>query len=89
MVRVEFFGIPRRRAGQASIDIEVDGPARLGDVLRRLGERCPEWAGECLHGEQLQPGFVANLDGEQFVVDPEMRIEANACLLIMTADAGG
>jgi len=88
MVQVEFYGIPRQRAGTASIEIESNH-RRLGDVLSELGRRLPSWAAACLEGEQLRSGFIVNIDGEQFVTDPDTPLTTDSCVLIMTADAGG
>ena len=42
-----------------------------------------------MKGEQLQPGYVANINGQHFVSDPETLLDDHTCLLIMSADAGG
>jgi molybdopterin converting factor small subunit len=85
-IRVEFFGIPRERAGVALA--EAQG-ARLGDVLLDLADQFPKWAEACLDERQLRPGFVANLAGQEFVTDAETAIADGDTLLILSADAGG
>ncbi len=88
-IRVEFFGIPRQRAGQFSIVLPLSGPVLLKTVFHELAARFPGLATECLHGDRLQPGYVANIDGKQFVCDPDTLLANDTCLLIMSADAGG
>ena len=85
-VQVEFFGIPRQRAGVPSA--LVTG-LRLGEILCELSADFPKLAETCVDGQRLRPGFVANLNGERFVTDPDTSLDPGDCLLILTADAGG
>ncbi|MFO0820902.1 MAG: hypothetical protein U1A77_23350 [Pirellulales bacterium] len=49
-VSVELFGIPRRRAGTARIDIDLPGAtAEIAEVLLRLVELYPALANDCLN----------------------------------------
>ena len=88
-IRVEFFGIPRHRAGVASVVVPIAGPISLEAVLGRLAAEFPDFAAECLAGDHLRSSYVANIDGQQFVRDPNTQLADNSCLLIMSADAGG
>jgi molybdopterin converting factor small subunit len=89
-VSVEFYGIPRQRAGTAQAELTVPGDVvRLGDLLIQLAERFPNLAESCLNEGSLCQGYVANLGGRRFVTDPETRVHAGETLLIMSADAGG
>ena len=63
MVRVELFGIPRRRAGVEAIDIEADD---LGGVLQELAQRLPVLCDVCLEGDRLKAGYLVNINGETF-----------------------
>jgi hypothetical protein len=48
-IRVEFFGVPRQRAGVAEAILESPTPpATLGDALHALAVQFPQLAGECL-----------------------------------------
>ena len=85
-VRVELYGIPRERAGTACTSA---AGARLGEVLADLATRFPRLAETCIAGARLQPGYVANLNGQRFVTDPGTIIQAGDALLILSADAGG
>ena len=89
-VQVELFGIPRQRAGVPRVAVTVDGPAvRLGDVLLEVSRQFPSFGAECLTGDRPSAGVAVNLDGHQFVADPETLVQAGQSLLIMSADAGG
>jgi hypothetical protein len=88
-IRVEFYGIPRQRAGVAEAEVPVQGTLRLRELLAQLAERYPKFAAECLADDGLRPGYVANINGQQFVRASEARLQDNICLLIMSADAGG
>ena len=85
-IQVEFFGIPRSRAGVASATVGGDC---LGDVLVALERDYPGLQGTCIEKGQLLPGFVANLSGNDFVTDPETRLSDGDAVLILSADAGG
>ena len=85
-ITVEFFGIPRQRAGVASATAEG---SCLGEVLLDLAARYPELAKVCFDGKGLKTGFIANLNGRRFVADPETPLEDGEPLLILSADVGG
>lgn len=86
-VRIEFFGIPRERAGVAAI--ELHDPGTLGDAFQMLAQRLPELATNCLSDGQLKSGYLANLNGERFTSDPTLPLHAGDAVLILSADAGG
>jgi molybdopterin converting factor small subunit len=90
VVRIEFYGIPRRRAGVAHTTLELrQDPTRLGEVLKDLAARFPQLGADCVVGERLRLGYTANLSGRAFVTDPETHVRAGDSLLILHADAGG
>lgn len=89
-ITVEFFGIPRQRAGVAQCELDMPGEATtLGAVLIRLKDSFPELAADCLRHDHLAPGYTANLCGERFVTDPATVLRDGDALLILSADAGG
>ncbi len=89
-VRVELFGIPRHRIGVPYVMVCLDSEtARLCDVLWDVARQFPSFAEECMVEDRVQVGISVNLDGNQFVNDPETVISAGQSLLIMSADAGG
>lgn len=62
--------------------------ATLGQLLADLAARVPS-LGELIGAGQLHPAFVANLNGDRFVSDPQTPLSENDCVLILSADAGG
>jgi len=86
LIDVEFFGIPRARAGVEKTTSRGDC---LGDVLADLAARFPDLAETCIDQRRLRPGFTANLRGERFVTAPETPLNAGDTLLLLTLDAGG
>lgn len=89
-IRVELFGIARRRAGVDHVWLNVNSAgSSLGELLGELARRFPSFAEACLDGERLRRGFVANQNGDRFVSDPSTKLQDGDTLLIMSADAGG
>lgn len=85
-VTVEFYAIPRQRAGVASIDASA---GTLGGVLVDVGRRLPDFARECLEGDCLKRGYIANINGQQFIRDTHAELHDGDSLLILSADLGG
>jgi molybdopterin converting factor small subunit len=85
-VIVEFFGIPRVRAGVAETLAEG---LTTGDVLQDLARRFPKLAETCIDGNNLKPGYTLNLRGDQFLTDPAVKLVDGDVLLILSLDAGG
>ena len=89
-VRVEFYGMARQRAGAAQCELDTaGGPLCLSQILRRLENQYPALVGVCLRDGQLCSGYIANLDGLQFVRDPATPVQPGQAVLILSADAGG
>jgi len=89
-VKIEFFGVARLKAGASEITLELNSyQATLGDVLRETGLRLPGWASTCLVDGELSAGYLANIDGEQFVREPSHPVLHGQSVLILAADAGG
>ena len=84
-MHVEFFGVPRERAGVSELELHAD---TLGQLLGTLAERMPSLS-EIIQRDRLHPAFVANLNGDQFVTDPHTPLSADYFVLILSADAGG
>ena len=89
-MRVEFFGIPRVRAGVAAAAFELPGrEISLAQVLALLAERYPQLTPDCISNGSLGAGFTANVNGERFVRNPSTPIAAGETLLFFSTDAGG
>ena len=84
-MHVEFFGVPRERAGLSQLEVKAD---TLGQLLTTLAVRIPALGG-VLNVDGLHSAFVANLNGDRFVSDPGTPLKENDCVLILSADAGG
>jgi molybdopterin converting factor small subunit len=84
-MHVEFLGVPRQRAGVAELVVEAD---TLGRLLTALSDRLPALS-ELIVGDRLHPAFVANLNGDEFISDPDTALSRDDYVLILSADAGG
>jgi molybdopterin converting factor small subunit len=84
-MHVEFLGVPRQRAGVAEIVVEA---RTLGQLLETLSRQLPALS-EVIVGNRLHPSFAANLNGEEFINDPQTPLRAEDSVLILSADAGG
>ena len=84
-MHVEFFGVPRERAGISELEVHAE---TLGQLLGALVRRMPSLS-EIIQEDRLHPAFVANLNGDRFVTDPGTPLGADDCVLILSADAGG
>ena len=84
-MHVEFFGVPRERAGMSTLEVQAD---TLGQLLGTLAEQIPSLA-NLMGVNRLHPAFIASLNGDRFVSDPGTPLSENDCVLILSADAGG
>ncbi|HEX4275731.1 MAG TPA: MoaD/ThiS family protein [Bryobacteraceae bacterium] len=84
-MQVEFFGIPRERAGISQLEVQA---ATLGQLLGKLSARIPS-LGNFIDAKGLHPAFAASLNGDRFVSDPDTPLGPDDCVLILSADAGG
>ena len=85
-VRVEFYGIPRERAGVDALEVPADN---LEAALSEVAARLPRLAETCLRDGRLRDGYLANINGEQFTRDPATPLCPGDTVLILSADAGG
>ena len=85
-IKIEFFGIPRARAGVAEASAEGNS---LGEVLSDLARQFPALTEECIDGDRLRVGYTANLGGDRFVTDPQTPVVDGDKVLLLSLDAGG
>ena len=85
-VQVEFFGIPRARAGLAQTPASAE---TLGELIEFLSLKFPTLGACCFEGKCLKPGYVANLSGDRFTTDPTTPLRPGDTVLILSMDAGG
>jgi molybdopterin converting factor small subunit len=86
MIAIEFYGVPRLRAGTSVL--QVDG-STVGEALRDLGRVCPALEDAVICGDTLHEAFKLSLNGDRFVSDPETPLKDGDVLLLLSADAGG
>lgn len=84
-IHLEFFGIPRRRAGCEAISVTG---RTLRDVLRAAVAAAPGLAELCEDG-CLKPGYAANRNGREFLADGDTLLEPGDHVLLFSADLGG
>jgi molybdopterin converting factor small subunit len=84
-MHVEFLAIPRRLAGTSKVEVRAD---TLGQLLSTLAAQFPS-LGKYIVSNRLHPSFVANLNGDRFVSDPETELAESDHVLIFSAKAGG
>ncbi len=85
-VRIEFYGVPRHRAGVATIDVVA---RTLGEALSAVEAQLPQLHDVCITQGQLCRGYLANLNGRQFVHDTNQALTDGDCVLLLSADVGG
>ena len=89
-ITVEFFGIPRARAGLERVDVPVkEKGAMLSEVLADLAQRLPGFAESCMQGNRLSEHCIASIDGTQFLGDEDVEIDDHRTIILLSADAGG
>jgi hypothetical protein len=85
-VIVEFYGVPRLRAGRA--ELAVPG-GTLREVLAEVERLCPRLAGLVRAEGRLSPHYLLALDGRHFVTDLGQSTKPGDRLVLLSADAGG
>src|SRR5437870_2408650 len=83
-VTIEFYGIPRQRAGRADITVNA---ATIEEALFAVQHECPGLDG-LVHEGQLNPHYLLSINGRAFTTDLRQSISAER-LLLLSADAGG
>lgn len=84
-VIIEFYGIPRRRAGQAELRVCA---RTVAEALAAVENTCPGLGGLVTAG-RLLPHYLLSLRGQRFVTDLEHPLRCGDRLLLLSADAGG
>lgn len=85
-VTVEFYGIPRHRAGLAEVTVAA---GTLAEVLNRVSSHCTG-LGDLFEADgSLNRQYLLSIDGNVFVTDLHRPIDAAERLLLLSADAGG
>ena len=82
---VEFFGVPRARAGRSELEVPA---GTVAEILARVEAACPGLKGLRRDG-RLAPHYLLSLDGSQFLDDPDRALRPGQRLVLLSADAGG
>jgi molybdopterin converting factor small subunit len=85
-VTVEFFGVPRQRAGRAELVVPA---GTIAEALTMVVRSCPALADAVQAGGRLAPHYALSLNGQRFLRDLDLRLAAGDRLLLLSADAGG
>jgi molybdopterin converting factor small subunit len=85
-VTVEFFGVPRLRAGRAVLGVR---PGTVAELLAAIEQACPGLKGLARPGGGPAAHYLLSLDGHVFLTDPHYLLKAGDRVLLLSADAGG
>jgi molybdopterin converting factor small subunit len=86
LVTVEFYGIPRQRAGRAELAVAA---RTVAELLEALARACPGLAELRQADGRLAPHYLLSIDGQRFVSDSEHRLRPGERVLLLSADVGG
>jgi molybdopterin converting factor small subunit len=86
MIEIEFYGVPRLRAGTSRLRVEASS---VGQALRELAHACPALEDSVLRDGRIQQAYKLSLNGERFVSDPQTPLTEGDILLLLSADVGG
>jgi len=84
-VVVEFFGVPRARAGRSELEVPA---GTVAEILARVEGACPGLKGLRRDG-RLAPHYLLSLDGREFLTDMDQQLSPGDRVLLLSADAGG
>jgi hypothetical protein len=85
-VIVEFFGMPRLRAGRSELRVAA---TTIAEVLGQVERSCPGLTGLVRADGRLEPHYLLSIDGQRFVTDINKKLAGGERLLLLSADAGG
>ena len=85
-VTVEFYGIPRQRAGRAELAVMA---RNVGDVLASVERACPGLAGLLQSDGRLTPHYLLSLSGQRFMQNGSELVRRGDRFMLLSADAGG
>jgi molybdopterin converting factor small subunit len=86
LVTVEFYGVPRRRAGRAELPVAA---RTVAELLEAVEGACPGLAGLRRPDGRLAAHYLISIEGRQFVTDVRQQLRPGDRVLLLSADAGG
>jgi molybdopterin converting factor small subunit len=84
-VTVEFFGVPRARAGRRELTVAAASATAALDAVAA----CPALGNLRTADGRLAPYYLLSLDGTRFLTDLAEPLRPGDRLLLLSADAGG
>jgi molybdopterin converting factor small subunit len=85
-VIVEFFGVPRARAGRTELSVSA---GTVAELLAAIEASCPALKGVRRADGGPASQYLLSLDGREFLTDPAHRLRPGDRVLLLSADAGG
>jgi molybdopterin converting factor small subunit len=85
-ITVEFFGIPRQRAGRSELVVQA---TTIAEVLSAVERVCPGLHGLVSADGRPAPHYLLSLNGRRFTDDPCERRMTGDRVLLLSADIGG
>jgi molybdopterin converting factor small subunit len=86
LVTVEFYGVPRARAGRAELSVPA---GTVADLLAAVERACPALAGLRQADGRPSPHYLLSVEGRQFVTEAGQPLRPGERVLLLSADAGG
>ena len=88
---VELLGVARLRAKTAEVSLALPEEATLSHVFLALAEKLPALVGTVITPERnsLSSGHACNINGLDFVRNPNVKVHPGDRIFIISADAGG
>ncbi len=85
-VRVEFYGVPRLRAGCAARTVHA---GTVTEALTAIMREYPGLTGLIGREGRLAEQYLLSLNGQEFVAELDRELRPGDRLLLLSADAGG
>jgi len=86
LVTVEFYGVPRQRAGRAELAVAARTVAELLEAVERA---CPGLMGLRRPDGRLAAHYLLSIEGRQFVTEVGQELRPGDRILLLSADAVG
>jgi sulfur-carrier protein len=85
-VTVEFYGIPRQRAGRSELTVHA---RTVAELLEAVARSCPQLAKIVGSDDRLAPHLAISVNGQIFVKDLGQPLQPGDRVLLLSADMGG
>jgi molybdopterin converting factor small subunit len=82
---VEFYGIPRLKAGVRQLHVSA---ATVAEALAAVAQQCPSLS-EVVQAGRIAPQYLLSINGRRFSEDLLQPLAPHDQLILLSADAGG